>query len=390
MTGPVLASIGLLGASVAFTAFPSVASPSPASFLPGTVVAEFTEVGVTDWVVPDNVCEVSITAAGAQGGAGSPADGQVSTLPGGQGAVAHSRVTVTPGETLRIRVGGAGGDGVWDETATEGGAGGFNGGGDGGAGGPDGGGGGGGGGGASDVRQGGDGLADRIVVGGGGGGGGAYSNVDVPDLGNGGVGGNPGADGGPGVPVDPGDEFGGEAATGGGGATATAGGAGGAGGFFGSSGDDPAGEPFPGGPGSLGSGGDGGTAPNHGERAGGGGGGGGLFGGGGGGAASWEVGAGGGGGSSLGDRIDQGGAETAIGDMQYPDGHGGDGIVVIAGVPGCTTDDPTPPGDNPPADKPGNPPAPDQTGPRDVTTPPGHTGVAPAAQAVTARPDYTG
>ena len=89
----------------------------------------------------------------------------------GAGAQAVAVVAVTPGETLRVRVGGWGGTAVGSTP----GAGGWNGGGDGGeaSGYPDGrpGKAGSGGGGATDVRQGGDGLEHRIIVAAGGSGG---------------------------------------------------------------------------------------------------------------------------------------------------------------------------------------------------------------------------
>ena len=140
-----------------------------------------------NWVVPPGVTEVSIEAWGGQG-----ADA-VDRLPdnggGGLGGYASGTLTVTPGETLAIYVGGAG------EGAS--GAGGFNGGAAGGYGSPGAscsGGFGGGGGGASDVRQGGSTLADRVIVAGGGGGGGRdYCNGTCQPCGCGGSGGTGGA-----------------------------------------------------------------------------------------------------------------------------------------------------------------------------------------------------
>lgn len=395
LTGPVLAGIGLLGATLANTP-----SDATSALLPGTV--GFTEVGAVEWVVPTDVCEVLVTAVGAQGGAGGTTDpdGDGPRLAGGQGAVATARIGVEPGETLEVRVGGAGGDGIWDGSPTEGGVGGFNGGGDGGTGGPTGGGGGGGGGGASDVRQGGDGLADRVVVAGGGGGGGAYTRPDTPTFGAGGAAGDPGDDGGPGMP---GSDDGDEAAIGGAGATATAAGTGGAGGHFATEefpGDMLA---IPGADGASGLGGNGGTTqdPDDPPRAGGGGGGGGLFGGGGGGAAAWENGAGGGGGSSLADDVQPGGAPATIGDVVAADGHHGDGLVMISPigdcppVPSTTEPDPTIPGTTAPdTTDPGVDPARPATGGDGPGTSgqggPHSTGTASPARAVSSTPTYTG
>lgn len=88
------------------------------------------------WVVPTGVTEVTIDAYGAQGGG----------VAGGAGGRAQGVLAVTPGETLRVYVGGAGG---YSSTVSSGGSGG---------------------GGASDVRQGGSGLANRRIVAAGGGG----------------------------------------------------------------------------------------------------------------------------------------------------------------------------------------------------------------------------
>ncbi len=380
VTAPILAGLGLLGAVV-------VASPPTAdgALVPGAV--EYVEVGAAEWIVPDNVCLVSITAAGAQGGAGSNTspEGFGPVLPGGQGAVSTSQIDVTPGETLHVHVGGAGGDGAWTGAPDEGGAGGANGGGAAGTGGPDGGGGGGGGGGASDVRQGGDGLDNRVVVAGGGGGGGAYTDPSDPVHGVGGHAGDPGSDGGPGTDFSEPSDADDVPAGGGRGATSASGGVGGAGGHFGF-------EEFPGDllalPGSdgvRGIGGDGGgVTGDEAARAGGGGGGGGLFGGGGGGAAAWMAGAGGGGGSSLGDLVTAGGEEATIGDTVSPDGHFGDGVVVIAPIGECD--------EEPPSTTAPDTTAPGTTVPGTTTPPAGadHDRTARPATPVTGRPTYTG
>ena len=114
-----------------------------------------------DYVVPPDVCRVRIEVVGAAGGrdgtAGAP----------GAGAQATAEFRVTPGETLRVRVGGWGGEAVGSTP----GAGGWNGGGAGGEALDRDGKAGSGGGGATDVRRGGDGLAHRIIVGAGGSGG---------------------------------------------------------------------------------------------------------------------------------------------------------------------------------------------------------------------------
>ena len=114
-----------------------------------------------DYVVPPDVCRVRIDVVGAAGGragtSGTP----------GAGAQATAEFRVTPGETLRVRVGGRGGEAVESSA----GAGGWNGGGVGGETLDRGGKAGSGGGGATDVRRAGDDLAHRIIVGAGGSGG---------------------------------------------------------------------------------------------------------------------------------------------------------------------------------------------------------------------------
>ncbi len=207
--------------------------------------------GPQPFVVPSDVCRVTIDAFGAQG---ASSDGN----PGGLGRRATASIVVTPGEVLQVNAGGAG-----DPF----GVGGFNGGGDGGAADNEGSGGGG----ASDVRRGSFGLADRLVVAGGGGGSGDQANTSGIDGGAGGGATGVGGDDAPGGAQGgaPGTESGGGAA-GGSDVTATAG--------------------------ALGQGGQGGTGAD--VLVGGGGGGGGRSGGGGGAGESAQSGGGGGGGGS--------------------------------------------------------------------------------------------
>lgn len=129
------------------------------------------------FIVPANVTQMTIEAYGAEGGS-------VSSV-GGKGGYAKATYTVTPGETLKVFVGGKGGNGLnanGSNGANTGGARGWNGGGLGGNGNSVGGGGGGG---ASDVRRGTFALADRIIVAGGGGGAGAYINISSGGFGSG-------------------------------------------------------------------------------------------------------------------------------------------------------------------------------------------------------------
>jgi Glycine rich protein len=203
------------------------------------------------FTVPGGVTTLGVTAIGGYGGAATDSVG-------GAPADVVGSVTVTPGQTLYVEVGGVG------QTIGEGGEGGFNGGGNGG----------GGGGGASDVRTlpraSGLSTDPRLIVAAGGGGGGGSGF-----LGTGSNGGNA-------------EEAGvnAEMYSGGGAGTSSAGGAA-AEGCGGNKGGD----------GTLGQGGAGGNA---GVISGPGGGGGGGYYGGGGGAGACEVGSsGGGGGSSL-------------------------------------------------------------------------------------------
>ncbi len=282
----------------------------------------FTTPGSYSWTVPDGVTRASFDVYGAAGGAAAyvkPPSTIVVTGTGGLGAHVQAILSVTPGQTLAILVGGRGGDG-----GSQGAAGGFNGGaGDtGGIAGV-----GGGGGGASDVRTGaGDtsGLSSRLLVAGGGGGASTLTGTDA----RGGDGGLVGADGQPGSD----GQLGGS--QGGGGGGASAGGAGGAGvaGFPGTT---------SGASGALGVGGQGAPAPaGNGDTtfgAGGGGGAGGLYGGGGGGSGAVDVSGGyfeppaaGGGGSSLA-TVNTGCQPTFFTGVQS-----GDGLVTITYSPrGC-------------------------------------------------------
>jgi hypothetical protein len=245
-----------------------------------TIKAKFGFIGVPqDYFVPAGICQVRIEAVGAAGGAEGTAGAP------GSGARAIARVGVRPGETLRVRVGGLGGEAV----GTTPGRGGWNGGGAGGVA-ADGANGhhgkaGSGGGGATDVRIGGDRLEDRVVVAGGGSGG-AGGAIGGPDGTGGGDGGAPiGGDGLAALGTA-------NPATGGGGGTQAAGG---------SPGRNAPGLSLTATLGSLGAGGSGAA----GGVSGGGGGGGGLFGGGGGGSefewvSGYFGGGHGGGGSSFG------------------------------------------------------------------------------------------
>jgi hypothetical protein len=207
--------------------------------------------GEQTFVVPAGVSTLHVVLISGRGGTSG-------TAAGGGAAEVIGDLSVTPGQTLYIEVGGNGKD------TGEGGAGGFNGGGNGA----------GGGGGASDIRTAPrtTGLAPdlRLAVAAGGGGGGSDGFT-----GSGGAGGAAGSAG---------SEAEGSGNAGGGAGTATEGGAGG----FGCNQNGVNGQ--------LGVGGAGGTSESVGP---GGGGGGGYYGGGGGGGSCHAGSGGGGGGSSL-------------------------------------------------------------------------------------------
>lgn len=115
------------------------------------------------WIVPPGVTSINVDLAGAEG--------YPSGASAGQGARVQATYPVTPGQTLNLYVGGAGGSGgAFGGGGNPGG--GFNGGGGGGnhSGGGGDGNAAGGGGGATDIRIGGTALADRKLIAGGGGG----------------------------------------------------------------------------------------------------------------------------------------------------------------------------------------------------------------------------
>ncbi len=254
-------------AAMAFLGAEGILSPlnSSAATLPTGTSFSFTGSDQT-YVVPSNVCAVTIYVAGSEGG--TDYNGGI----GGVGGVGSATVPVTPGSTLSVVVGSLGGFGFIGYSGNTPGA--VYGGG--GAGTQSSGSGGG----LSGVYDG----KSALVIAGGGGGAGALDADPV-----GGAGGNvnqPGAAGDPTTYGRPSNASGGE------GGTLMAGGAGGVG--------------DPNAPGTAGTSGNGGSGGSTG-REGGGGGGGGYFGGGGGGGSSMEgipefgddSGSGGGGGSGF-------------------------------------------------------------------------------------------
>jgi hypothetical protein len=300
---PLVALVALVAAMgallIAYTASPTYAAPV-CSTTSGTTTCTFSSTGAEDtFVVPQGVSSVDVVATGAPGAVAFNS-GDNTPAPPGLGAVVSGNLTVTPGQTLYVNVGGAptgagtsdcGGPGSVDCV------GGFNGGGETGPGG-------GAGGGASDVRTQPRTVPlasddSRLIVAAGGGGAGIGGNCTPPGSSSdvGGSGGDAGSDGGNGESCQ-----GASGGTGGKAGTQTAGGLGGV----------PGGER-----GSLGQGGSGGSLGDLGS---GGGGGGGYYGGGGGGGQT-ETGdffsgsGGGGGGSNL---VPQGGSATLTQDTNVP------------------------------------------------------------------------
>ncbi len=224
------------------------------------------------WVVPPGVTVASFELLGAAGGKTFLVGG----ASGGAGGHVKATISVTPGQTMPINVGCAGGNSMPMFVRGAGGFGGDRGGSSGFADTDAGGGGG-----STDVRQGGAGEGNRVLVAGGGGGAGA---VFAPFTGGGGTGGgSSGTAGG-----DGGGPF--DTVHGGGDGTQLVAGGGGTGSSTPTSDGHSA---------TGGTGGDGGSVPTSPGVAGGGGGGGYFGGGGGGGDREDTAGGGGGGGSGF-------------------------------------------------------------------------------------------
>lgn len=148
-TGPIVVCSGATNATLNYSAESNL-GPTSQTF-------PFTNSTQT-WTVPPGVTSIAFDVQGATGGSD---DYSGAPNPGNGGRI-QGTINVTPGATMYVNVGGAGGNGT-----VSGGTGGFNGGGNAnyyfyGSGG--------GGGGASDVRLGGSALSNRVIVAGGGGG----------------------------------------------------------------------------------------------------------------------------------------------------------------------------------------------------------------------------
>ena len=176
---------------------PALVAVIPLLFAPAALGGEetFTHTGAPQtWIVPEHVASATIDAYGAEGGGSACGD------QGGLGGHAVATVSVVPGNTLYVMVGGMGTDFDCNGGPSHS-AGGYNGGGDVNGPGPSGGG-------ASDIRTGLADLGSRLVVAGGGGGlGGAGGGLtggngtcclEGPPSGYGGTGGTQASGGTPG------------------------------------------------------------------------------------------------------------------------------------------------------------------------------------------------
>src|SRR5690348_146880 len=136
-----LALIAALVASCTLSLSPEpalAAPPSGCTEVGGIVTCTYAYTGSEQTLsIPAGVTSVHVDATGGTGGAGN-AQGTFSNGAGGPGGSVSGEVPVTPGSTLYVEVGGAGGGGTQNGP----GAGGWNGGADGGTGSPQGGGGG--------------------------------------------------------------------------------------------------------------------------------------------------------------------------------------------------------------------------------------------------------
>jgi hypothetical protein len=276
-----------------------------------TVIDTFNFTGqVQEYIVPPGVTSIEIETWGAQGANGT---GGNSPGNGGLGGYAKGTLTVTPGETLYLQVGGQNGYNGGGAAGIHIGSGAQTFAGNGG--------------GSSDIRQGGTALSNRVLIAAGGGGGGASNagSCNNGDPSNGGI-----AGGTNGVNGENGNGCG---AGGGGGFGATIMAPGNGGGTTANCGNNT----LPGFPGLLGSGGAGGNGGNNNcspvfQGGPGGGGGGGYYGAGGGGSgfgggAGNSSGGGGGGGSSF-----IGGVSGGMTTPGVKSGHGR--IVINSGLNG--------------------------------------------------------
>jgi hypothetical protein len=94
---------------------PAVAAPVARAASPNAVVFEYNGTAGADgsvqtYSVPAGVTRLHVEAWGAQGGGSIQSCGGGTVYPGGFGGHVSGVVTVTPGDVVRVRVGGVGGD----------------------------------------------------------------------------------------------------------------------------------------------------------------------------------------------------------------------------------------------------------------------------------------
>ena len=182
-TVPLLFFLSFINAQIALPTFHAVHKPHTVVAESGSQTFSYTGSQQT-FTVPSGVSTITIKVWGAQGGSGGYWSNASYCGTGGKGGYSTGELSVTPGNTVYVYVGGQGESYSSCQTKMSNisQAGGWNGGGTGqnyisG----------GGGGGATDIRYGGTGISNRVIVAGGGGGhGNAYNSTQ---LSNGGAGG---------------------------------------------------------------------------------------------------------------------------------------------------------------------------------------------------------
>lgn len=92
-------------------------STGTAGAQPTSQTFSFTD-AAQSFTVPENVCQIAVDAFGAEGGDGD-LDNTVRGV-GGLGGETFGSLSVTPGETLSVTVGGAGGNGTGGPRAVRG------------------------------------------------------------------------------------------------------------------------------------------------------------------------------------------------------------------------------------------------------------------------------
>jgi hypothetical protein len=102
-----LSALSLAGLALAPVAVaPPEAGAAPTCTTAGnTTTCAFTTVGTATWTVPPGITSATFDVFGAQGGTAGDLSGRIGA--GGPGGEATATLTVTPGATYRLAVGGA-------------------------------------------------------------------------------------------------------------------------------------------------------------------------------------------------------------------------------------------------------------------------------------------